>query len=243
MPRARRLPAAARRRQILETARATFAQQGYEKTSTADLARAAGLSEAALYRHFAGKKELFLEVIRSTGPKLLDIWEDISYQVEDPVETLWAIGVHYYDHLRSHSANMKLQFRALSDADDPDIREALRANFAAFVDFVSDTLEEGKVRGIVRREVDSRLVAWQFLGIGLMLDTLHLLGFDDEIDRRGVEQWGRLYLDAIRARPTERRRNIAGLPFPLDGVPVYVGAAEPLPVAPPGASIDTLTLT
>ncbi len=243
MPRARRLPAPARRRQILETARATFAEQGYEKTSTADLARAAGLSEAALYRHFAGKKELFLEVIRSTGPKLLDIWEDIAYQVEDPVETLWAIGVHYYDHLRSHSANMKLQFRALSDADDPDVREALRANFAAFVDFVSDTLEEGKIRGIVRPDVNTRLVAWQFLGIGLMLDTLHLLGFDDEIDRRGVEQWGRLYLDAIRSRPAERRRNIAGLPFPLDGVPVYAATAEPLPVGLPGASMDTLTLT
>lgn len=243
MARARRLPAQARRRQILETARAAFAEQGYEKTSTADLARAAGLSEAALYRHFAGKKELFLEVVRSTGPKLLDIWEDISYQVEDPVETLWAIGVHYYDHLWSHSANMKLQFRALSDADDPDIRAALRANFAAFVDFVHATLEEGKIRGIVRPEVNSRLVAWQFLGIGLTLDMMHLLGFDREIDRRGVEQWGRLYLGAIKSRPTGARRNIAGLPFPLDGVPLYVGPGEVVPGAAQGMPADTLTLT
>ncbi len=230
MPRARRLPAEARKRQIIDTAREVFAGQGYEKASTASLARAAGVSEPALYRHFPGKKALFLAVIRSTGPRLLDIWKDISYQVEDPVETLWSIAVHYYDHLRSHSANMKIQFRALSDADDPDIRQALRQNFEAFIDFVSDTLEEGKARGIVRPEVDSRLVAWQFLGIGLTLDLMHALGFDSEIGRRGVEQWGRLYLESVRAQGGRRSANIAELPFPIDGVPAQSGAPEGIPL-------------
>ena len=44
--------------------------------------------------------------------------------------------------------------------------------FNAFVEFVSDTLEEGKARGIVRQEVDSRMIAWQFLGIGLTKDRV-----------------------------------------------------------------------
>ncbi|MCI0850038.1 MAG: TetR/AcrR family transcriptional regulator [Chloroflexi bacterium] len=181
-----------------------FASQSYAKVGTADLAKAAGVSEPALYRYFSGKKELFLATLRSTGPKLLEIWQNIASDVDDPLETLWSIGVHYYDNVQSHSGSMKLQFKALSEADDPEIREALREAFGAFVDFVAETLDEGKLRGIVRRDVDSRLVAWQFLSIGLTLDLIHLLGFSSDIDRDGVERWGRGYLETL-GTPRGRR--------------------------------------
>jgi AcrR family transcriptional regulator len=198
--RARRLPADKRRRQIIESARGVFASQSYGRVGTADLAKAAGISEPGLYRHFAGKKELFVETIRATGPRLLDIWEEIAVDYEDPIETLWAIGVYYYDHLESHSANLKLQFRALSETDDADIQAALHENFEAFVRFVADTLEEGKARGVVRKEVDTRIVAWQFLGIGMTLDMMHLVGFKDDLKRARGEMWGRVYLDAVKRR-------------------------------------------
>jgi AcrR family transcriptional regulator len=203
--RARRLPAEKRRRQIIEAARGVFASQGYGKVGTADLAKAAGISEPALYRHFAGKKELFVETIRATGPRLLQIWEEIACDYEDPLETLWAIGVYYYDHLDSHSANMKLQFRAISEADDADISAALHDNFEAFVRFVAETLDEGKARGIVRPEVDTRLVAWQFLGMGLTLDLMHLLGFKSDVDRTRADKWGRGYVDALKDRDARRK--------------------------------------
>jgi AcrR family transcriptional regulator len=199
-PRAPRLPAAKRKRLIIDSAREVFAAQSYAKVGTADLAKAAGISEPGLYRHFAGKKELFVETIRATGPRLLEIWEEIAVDYEDPIETLWAIGVYYYDHLESHSANLKLQFRALSEADDPDIQAALRDNFESFVQFVADTLDEGKRRGIVRKEVDTRTIAWQFLGIGMTLDVMHLLGLRGEIDRARADMWGRVYLDAVKRK-------------------------------------------
>jgi len=199
-PRARRLPADKRKRQIIDSARGVFAAQAYAKVGTADLARAAGISEAGLYRHFAGKKDLFVATIKATGPRLLQIWEEIAVDYEDPIETLWAIGVYYYDHLESHSANLKLQFRALAESDDADIQRALRENFEAFVDFITDTLEEGKARGSVRQEIDARLIAWQFLGIGMTLDLMHMLGFKGEIDRARTDMWSRVYLEAVKAR-------------------------------------------
>jgi len=203
-PRARRLPADKRRRQIIESARDVFASQSYAHVGTADLAKAAGISEPGLYRHFSGKKELFVATIRATGPRLLKIWEEISCDYEDPIESLWAIGVYYYDHLESHATNMKLQFRALSEADDPDIAQALRDNFEAFVEFVADTLDEGKARGSVRPDVDTRLIAWQFLGIGMTLDLMHMLGLKDEMDRTRADIWGRIYLETVRR--TDRQR-------------------------------------
>ena len=204
--RARRLPADKRRSQIIDSARNVFASQSYARVGTADLAKAAGISEPGLYRHFAGKKELFVETIRATGPRLLQIWEEIAVDYEDPIETLWAIGVYYYDHLDTHATNMKLQFRAISEADDPDIRAALHDNFNAFIQFIAETLEEGKARGIVRRDVDARMIAWQFLGIGMTLDLMHLLGFEGEMDRARADLWGRVYLDAVKRDSAPGRR-------------------------------------
>jgi AcrR family transcriptional regulator len=206
MARARRLPASDRRRQLIESAREVFASQPYAKVGTADIAKAAGVSEPALYRYFSGKKELFLAVLRETAPKLLEVWQEIAYDVEDPLETIWSIGVHYYDHLQSQSGNMTIQFQAVSEAGDPEIREALRENFAAFVRFVAETLEDGKRRGVVRRDLDAELAAWQFLGIGLTLDLMHLLGFTAELDRGKIEQFGQLYLEMLRA--PKRRSNV-----------------------------------
>lgn len=219
--RARRLPAEKRKRQIIESARAVFASQSYAKVGTADLAKAAGISEPALYRHFAGKKELFVATLRTTAPRLLAVWEEIACDYEDPVDTLWAIGVHYYDHLDSHSANMKLQFRALSEADDPEIQTALRETFEAFVEFIADTLDEGKARGIVRADLDTRMVAWQFLGIGMTLDLMHLLGFQGDTDRARAGVWGRVYLDALK-------RTAGGPTGPVRGAPPYAGERAPM---------------
>ena len=216
--RARRLPAEKRRRLIIESARDVFASQGYARVGTADLARAAGISEPALYRHFAGKKELFLETIRSTRPRLLNIWEEISIDYEDPIETLRAIGAYYYDHLESHAANMKLQWRALSEADDPEIRDALRENFEGFVSFLTDTLEEGKARGIVKADLDSRMVAWQILGNGMIMDLMHMLGFKDEVDRRRADSSSRHTLESVRKNDARRRPYVNAESTPARGV-------------------------
>jgi len=199
MVRARRLPAQDRKRQIIDSARELFASQSYRKVGTADVAKAAGVSEPALYRYFSSKKELFLATLRPTGPKLLEIWQTIASEVNDPLETLASIGVRYYDHLQSRSGSMRLLFQALSEADEPDIRQALRENFLSFVHFVAETLEEGKRRGIVRHGLDSELVAWQFLGMGLTLDLMQSLGLTSEIDRGKMEQWFGLFQEMLKS--------------------------------------------
>jgi len=48
----------ARRAEIVEAALASFAEHGYERASLRDIASRAGLTHAALLRHFSGKEEL-----------------------------------------------------------------------------------------------------------------------------------------------------------------------------------------
>jgi AcrR family transcriptional regulator len=47
---------------IVKAALPLFARKGFAQTTTKDLARAAGVSEPLLYRHFPGKEALYLEI-------------------------------------------------------------------------------------------------------------------------------------------------------------------------------------
>src|SRR5258708_13100005 len=58
-----RLPADDRHRQLLRAAIETFARHGFAGTKTKDIALAAGVSEAILFRHFATKEDLYHAIL------------------------------------------------------------------------------------------------------------------------------------------------------------------------------------
>ena len=64
-PRFSRLDTAERRGQILSAARRLFSDRHYGAVSTADIAAAAGVTRGLVHHYFGGKRELYLEVVRS----------------------------------------------------------------------------------------------------------------------------------------------------------------------------------
>lgn len=60
-----RMPGEDRRRQLLKAAIASFARQGFGGTKTKDIAAAAGVSEAILFRHFSSKEDLYHAILDS----------------------------------------------------------------------------------------------------------------------------------------------------------------------------------
>ncbi len=67
MARRKRMEGPRRRQAIVEAARPLFARHGLRATSVRDLARAADVSEALLYKHFRSKEELYEEVLDYAG--------------------------------------------------------------------------------------------------------------------------------------------------------------------------------
>ena len=66
------------RDQILDAAATVIRNIGLGHTTTKEIASAAGLSEAALYRHFADKAELFLCVIGERVPQLVAAFGELG---------------------------------------------------------------------------------------------------------------------------------------------------------------------
>ncbi|MFI9596780.1 TetR/AcrR family transcriptional regulator [Nonomuraea sp. NPDC052265] len=63
--------AAETRQRLLRAAAEAFAERGYDGTRVADIAAAAGVSNGALYAHFASKAELLVAALRAHGRRRL----------------------------------------------------------------------------------------------------------------------------------------------------------------------------
>jgi AcrR family transcriptional regulator len=63
--------AAETRERLLRAAADVFAERGYDGTRVADIAAAAGVSNGALYAHFASKADLLVGALRAHGRRLL----------------------------------------------------------------------------------------------------------------------------------------------------------------------------
>jgi AcrR family transcriptional regulator len=65
-----RLPAPARREQILDVSVRVFARNGFHSTSMNDVADAAGVTKPVLYQHFDSKQDLYLALLDEAGNRL-----------------------------------------------------------------------------------------------------------------------------------------------------------------------------
>ncbi len=70
MPTAKRLPPDERRRHLIDTALAVFAERGYTNTELADIAEEAGIRRPLLYHYFGGKEDVYVVVLEYAWTQL-----------------------------------------------------------------------------------------------------------------------------------------------------------------------------
>ena len=61
-----------RRAQLLDVARARFAQRGFDATSVEEIAEKAGVSKPVVYEHFGGKEGMYAVIVDREVQQLLD---------------------------------------------------------------------------------------------------------------------------------------------------------------------------
>ena len=102
-----------RRDQILQVAMRLFAERGFRGTTTKEIAQAAGVSEAMVFRHFANKNELYRAIIdhKACNPEM-----------NSPLEKLRELAATGDDYTLFHG----LALNALNKhRDDPNFMRLL----------------------------------------------------------------------------------------------------------------------
>ena len=90
------------REQILDAATDVIARLGLARATTKEMAKAAGFSEATLYKHFQDKDELVLTVLRERLPPFIPLLEELPKRagtgtVTGTLEEVVRAALAFYD--------------------------------------------------------------------------------------------------------------------------------------------------
>ncbi|MFE2328171.1 TetR/AcrR family transcriptional regulator [Streptomyces sp. NPDC059385] len=145
MPPRQRLTPVERRARLLAVGAQLFAQHPYEDVLMEDVAERAGVSRALLYRHFAGKQDLFAAVFRQASDRLLE-----QVPLDRPGDLLQqlveGLDVHL-DYFVAHRNTVLAANRVL--AGDPVVQtiidgelDALRTRLLGVLPLADDSVRE-----------------------------------------------------------------------------------------------------
>lgn len=182
-----RLPAAKRREQLLDTAVRLFAERGFSGATTAELAKAAGVTEPIIYRHFNSKKDLFIAVIDRTSTRTIEEWQRALRNAKDPAQRLRRlIGANPTVTHRGEGI-YRVILQAMMEIDDREILAAIQRHVKALHQFVSGEVRHVQEEGLVSKAFSPEVTAWTLLHLGLGYGVLAPLEIEDHArDESGV---------------------------------------------------------
>jgi AcrR family transcriptional regulator len=172
------LAAAQTRERLLRAAADVFADRGYDGTRVADIAAAAGVSNGALYAHFASKADLLVAALHTHGRRLLaDMFAaDPSRPLTD---LLLVIGQGL---LRRRDARGSLVIEALVAARrDADVARPMRDYMGERAEWLAGLIELAQVGGEFDPSLSPNALAHfcLLLAMGSALVTPDLHAVDD----------------------------------------------------------------
>lgn len=136
---AAKMRAQERREQVLEAAMPVFARHGYEGTSTEDVAKAAGISQPYLFRLFATKRALFIELLERGFARVGSVFAEAA-DGRTGTDALDAMGAAYMVMLADRDL-LLMQLHSYAACEEPEIRAATRRAFSRLWQTVAEAAE------------------------------------------------------------------------------------------------------
>ncbi len=164
-----RLPAGERRAALLSTACAAFSEGSYRGTTTAEIARAAGITEPILYRHFESKRELFLACLEETWGGLRMMWDEAIAAAPDPGLWITEMGRSFIRSEVERPLISNLWVQALAEGtEDPVIGAYMKEHMREVHAHVVRVGKRAQAEGAINVERDMEAEAWIFISLGLL---------------------------------------------------------------------------
>jgi AcrR family transcriptional regulator len=160
-----RLPAPDRKKQLLEIAMKLFSDQGFDGTTTREIAEAAGVNEALIFRHFRTKEDLFWAVLsdrverRGRNRRI----RELAKSEGDFREMLVAIAETLLDRTDDDAAVTRLLFYSAlrnRELSHRFFRTYGQEKFETLADHIRVGIAAGRLR-----EVNPAIAARSFLGM------------------------------------------------------------------------------
>jgi AcrR family transcriptional regulator len=174
------MPGDMRREQILRTAVELFSKHGFRGTTTKEIARAAGVSEAMVFKHFATKDELYGAIIdnKTCQMERQSPWHEDSI-IKKAMDERDDNGVFYnlaLNALNKHQSDVGfLRLLFFSALEEHELADRFFKEFVTRIyEFISSYIELRQKEGAMR-DIEPRIAVRAFLGMMIHQSLNNLL--------------------------------------------------------------------
>ena len=173
MPRPNQSPE--RRLEFAPVLAATFAEFGYRRTTTAELAARCDVRENILYRLWPDKRAMFVAALDYVYQLSEETWNRLLEEADEDASPAEVI----LDYESTHQGEFglyRIVFASLSETDEPLIKDAMKSLYGRFQRFVQKQVTAHHKLAGTTPSVDPASVAWAILGLGTVSNIGRELG-------------------------------------------------------------------
>lgn len=172
-PRRTRLPAAARRLDVVQAVLALAAESDAGAITTVAIADRVGITHGALFRHFADKEAIWAAVFDWIAEALGAVIGQAFAEGRDPLDTLERVFVAHVAFVAAQPGVPRLLFHELQRAGDSAARLRLRELVLEYRRRLTKLFDEARAARQVDRALDAEAAAVLFIGTvqGIVLQS------------------------------------------------------------------------
>jgi AcrR family transcriptional regulator len=194
-----------RREQLCKIAMRLFSERGFRGTTTKEIANAAGVSEAVIFKHFSNKDELYAAILdhKACSPPFNDPFLEISEKIEakDDFGVFYGMALNALNKHKEDSDFLRLMLHSALEG-----HELARVFFENFITriytFLGDYIRQRQADGVFR-EVEPRVVVRAFIGM-FVHHSLNNILWDKEqkllkiSNETAAQEFAQILLDGIK---------------------------------------------
>jgi len=173
-----RLSTAERQVQIKRAILEIISREGLGALSTRRLAKQVGLSEGALFRHFASKRDMLLSIMDDVQTELVMHLRQIALSTRPAEARLHDFLCAHVNYLLAHRGITILLFSEATHMNDSELKRRLRNILLTQKQYVGKIIQDGIVEGQWDEELHVENVATLYMGIPITLNIELVLNPD-----------------------------------------------------------------
>ena len=150
------------------------ARHNPSEITTTQIARQMGVTQGALFRHFASKDAVWAAVMEWVSDRLLGRVEDVAAKADGPLEALEAMFLTHIEFVIEHPGVPRMLFGELQNQEDTAAKKTVRHLLGRYAVVIETQVKRGQAIGEIRDSIQASVVASLFVGTiqGIVMQAL-----------------------------------------------------------------------
>lgn len=160
-----RLPAEARKSEIVDCALRLADKVGPDRLTTEMIAREIGITQPAIFRHFAKKKEIWAAVAERLRENFAAAWRAAAVAGALPKDVIKALALAQIGVIRTTPGLVGILFSRELHVDNAVLRSAINSSQSAFHALLSEAARSGVASGQFRPNLNPSDAAFLVISV------------------------------------------------------------------------------